>query len=121
MSAGWRTDPALSRNSKPPPFRRWRIHRRKEAFHGGVAPYVSGPAHRTIDAIVGHEPLELLACVLAAAVGVIQQGAREPARSPSTTCRDELRAHLGFHRPATTRRENRSITAARGQPSAVQT
>ena len=83
MSAGWRTDPALSRNSKPPPFRRWRIHRRKEAFHGGVAPYVSGPAHRTIDAIVGHEPLELLACVLAAAVGVIRRapGARQIAIS----------------------------------------
>ena len=26
MSAGWRTDPALSRNPKPPPFTRWRIH-----------------------------------------------------------------------------------------------
>jgi hypothetical protein len=28
MSAAGRTDPALSRNPKPPPFRRWRIHSR---------------------------------------------------------------------------------------------
>jgi hypothetical protein len=26
-SAEWRTDPALSRNLKPPPFRRWSVHR----------------------------------------------------------------------------------------------
>ena len=32
MSAGRRTDPALSRNSKPPPFRRWLIHVQDAAF-----------------------------------------------------------------------------------------
>src|SRR5580692_11235251 len=47
--------------------------------HGGVVPHVSGTAHRTVDAIVGHQPLELLARVLAAPVGVMQQRIRAPA------------------------------------------
>ena len=36
------------------------FQRREEAFHGSVIPYVSGTAHRTVDAIVGDQPLELV-------------------------------------------------------------
>ena len=43
------------------------FQRREEAFHGGVVPYVSGTAHRTVDAVIDHQPLELLTRILAAA------------------------------------------------------
>ena len=36
------------------------LERGEEASHRGVVPDISGPAHRTGDAAVGHEPLELL-------------------------------------------------------------
>ena len=52
------------------------FQRRKEAFPGGVVPYVSGTTQRTVDAIVGDQPLELLTRILPAAVGVPQQGIR---------------------------------------------
>ena len=42
------------------------FQRREEAFHCGVVPHVSGMAHRTVDAIVGDQPLKLLARALAA-------------------------------------------------------
>ena len=40
------------------------LHRREEALQCRVVPDVARPAHRAGDAIVGHQPLELLACVL---------------------------------------------------------
>jgi hypothetical protein len=35
-------------------------------------PNIARSAHRTDDAVISHEPLELLASVLAAAIGVMQ-------------------------------------------------
>src|SRR3546814_9315266 len=35
------------------------LERGEEALHGGIIPYIAGPAHRAGDPIVGHEPLEL--------------------------------------------------------------
>jgi hypothetical protein len=45
----------------------------EEAFHRSIVSDVAGPAHRAGDAVVGHQPLELLAGILAARVGVMQQ------------------------------------------------
>src|SRR5215510_4671086 len=42
------------------------LQRREEALHRGVVPHIAGSAHRTGDAAVGQQPLELLARVLAA-------------------------------------------------------
>ena len=57
-------------------------------LHGSVVPHVAGSAHRADDAVVGHQPLELLAGVLAAAVGV-----NEKSSSPDcSSCGDDRRA-----------------------------
>jgi hypothetical protein len=48
----------------------------EEALHSGVVPDIAGSAHRTNDAIVGHQALELLARLLAGPVGMMQQGVR---------------------------------------------
>ena len=40
------------------------LQRGEEALHRGVVPDVAGSAHRTGDAVVGHQPLELLAGIL---------------------------------------------------------
>ena len=52
--------------------------------------------------MIGHQPLELLAGVLAAAIGMMQQSVRF---APSPDCHhqgvgDELGRHRGVHRPA---------------------
>jgi hypothetical protein len=44
------------------------LQRGEEALHRGVVLDVAGPAHGTDDAIVGHQPVELLARILAALV-----------------------------------------------------
>ena len=52
--------------------------------------------------MIGHQALELLAGVLAAAIGVMQQGvglAASPDRHHQRIGH-ELRGHLGLHRPA---------------------
>jgi len=52
--------------------------------------------------VIRHEPLELLAVVLAATVGMVQQRIRL-APSPDRhhqRIRDQLRSHRGTHRPA---------------------
>src|SRR5262249_52460080 len=49
------------------------LQRREEALHRGVVPHIARSAHRTDDAAVGQQPLELLARVLAAAIRVMQQ------------------------------------------------
>ena len=60
------------------------------------------PAHRAGDAAVGHQPLELLAGILAALIGVMQQGiglAAPPDRHDQCIG-DELGSHLRLHRPS---------------------
>jgi hypothetical protein len=47
------------------------VQRREEALHRCIVPDVARTAHRTDDAVIGHQPLELLAGVLAAAIGVM--------------------------------------------------
>src|SRR4029077_12637951 len=49
------------------------LQRREEALHRGVVPHIARSAHRTDDAAVGQQPLELLARVLAAAIRVMQR------------------------------------------------
>ena len=52
--------------------------------------------------MIGHQPLELLAGVLAAAIGVMQQriGLAAPPDRHHQGIGDELRRHRGAHRPA---------------------
>ena len=49
------------------------LQRREEAFHCCVIPDVTRTTHRADDAVIGHQLLELLAGVLAAAIRVMQQ------------------------------------------------
>ena len=49
------------------------LQRREEALHGCTVPYISRSAHAANDAAVGHQSLELLAAILAALIGVMQQ------------------------------------------------
>ncbi len=49
------------------------LERGEEALHGRVVPDIAGPAHRAGDAEIGHQALELLAGILAALAGVVQQ------------------------------------------------
>src|SRR5438046_7694002 len=49
------------------------LQRREEAIQRGIVPDVARTAHRTDDAVIGHQLLELLAGVLAATVGMMQQ------------------------------------------------
>ena len=46
----------------------------EDALHRRIVPDVAGPAHATDDAVVGQEPLEGLAGVLAAPTGVMPHG-----------------------------------------------
>jgi len=78
------------------------LHRREEALHCRVVRDVARPAHRAGDAIVGHQPLELLAHVLASLVRVMQQGV---GLSASPDCHHqrighELSGHGVAHRPS---------------------
>ena len=64
--------------------------------------------------MIGHQSLELLTGVLAAAIRVMQQRiglAASPDRHQQRVGH-ELRCHLAFIDQPTTRRENRSMTAA---------
>jgi len=49
--------------------------------------------------VIGHQPLELLAAVLAAAIGVVQQriGFAPPPDRHHQSIRDELRRHRCAH------------------------
>ena len=62
--------------------------------------------------MVGHQPLELFAGVLAALVGVMQQGVRlaSPPDSHHQGVGDELGLIAAFIDQLTTRRENGSTT-----------
>src|SRR5262249_39515922 len=90
------------------------LQRREEALHRGVVPHIAGSAHRTNDAAVGHQPLELLARVLAAAIGVMQQciglSATPIAITSASVTSCAVMAAL-IDQP-TTRGEKRSMTGA---------
>lgn len=76
--------------------------RREKAFHGCIVPDVAGPAHRTGDAVVGHQALELFARILASLVGMMEKTVEltlTPDRHDEGVG-DELRRHLCLHRPA---------------------
>ena len=76
----------------PDPFG---FQRREEAFHRRVVPDISGPAHRTGDAVISHQPLERFASILAALVGMMQQLLRS---TSAPDCHDQgIRDHLGRH------------------------
>src|SRR5438132_13362669 len=78
------------------------LQRREEALHRGIVPDVARTAHRTDDAVIGHQLLELLAGVLAATVGMMHQRigfAPSPDRHHRGIA-DELRRHRSPHRPA---------------------
>ena len=62
----------------------------------------SGTAHRTDDAVIGHQLLELLAGLLAAAVGMMQQriGFTPSPDRHHQGMGDELRCHSSAHGPA---------------------
>src|SRR5690606_13621217 len=78
------------------------FERREEALHRGIVPDVTRSAHRTGDAVVGHQALELLAGILAALVRMMKQAvglAAAPDRHDEGVG-DELSCHLGLHRPA---------------------
>lgn len=78
------------------------LERGEEAFHGGIFPDIAGPAHRAGDAIVSHQPLELLTGILAALVRMMQQGiwlAPPPDRHDQRVG-NELGCHGVAHRPA---------------------
>src|SRR6201982_3003980 len=52
------------------------LQRREEALHRGVVPDVARTAHRTDDAVVGHQLLELLAGILSSPGGLSEQRIR---------------------------------------------
>src|SRR5690606_34354646 len=78
------------------------LQAREEALHRRVVPDVAGSAHAAGDPLIPQQPLELLAGVLTALVGVMQQllrPAAPPDRHDQRIC-DQLRGHLATHRPA---------------------
>ena len=90
------------------------LERGKEALHRRIVPDIARAAHGTDDAVIGHQPLELLAGVLAATVGVMQQRIGLALRqiaiiSASVTSCAVMVALID---QPTARRENRSMTAA---------
>src|SRR5207302_10321087 len=61
------------------------LQRREDALHRGIVPDVARTAHRTDDAVIGHQLLELLAGILAATVGMMQQRIGLPRRQIAIT------------------------------------
>lgn len=93
-----------------------RLERREEALHCHIVADIARTAHRANDAIVYHQPLELLAAVLAAAIGVMQQCIGF-APSPDRHRRrvgNELCVTAALIDQPTTRRKNRSASPERG-------
>src|SRR4051794_622570 len=89
------------------------LQRREEALHRRIVPDVAGSAHAADDAAVDHQPLELLAGVLAALIGVMQQLIRlaTPPDRHQQGVSDNWAVMPALIDQPTTRRENRSITA----------
>jgi hypothetical protein len=90
------------------------LQRREEALHRCIVPDVARTAHRTDDAVIGHQLLELLAGVLAAAVGIMQQRIGLPRRQIAITRASVTSCAViaALIDQPITRREKRSITAA---------
>ena len=78
------------------------LQRGEEALRCRIVPDIARTAHRTDDAMIGHQALELLASVLAAAIGVMQQrvGFASAPDCHHQGVRDELPRHRRAHRPA---------------------
>ena len=79
-----------------------------------IVPDVARTAHRTGDAVIRHQLLELLAGVLAATIGVMQQRIGLPRRQIAITRASvtDCAVIAALIDQPTTRRENRSTTAA---------
>ena len=77
-----------------------------------TSPDIAGSAHAADDAAVGHQPLELLAGVLAALIRVVLVRLAAPPHGHQQSVRDQLGVMPALIDQPTTRRENRSITAA---------
>ena len=78
------------------------LQRGEEALHRGIVPDIAGSAHATGHAVVSQEPLEGLTGVLAAPIGVMQDGLRltSPPDRHHKRISDELRGHRRLHGPA---------------------
>lgn len=90
------------------------LQRGEEALHCGVISDVARPAHRTGHVVVGHQPLGLLARILAARSEWCSRASGIPRRqisiiSASVTSRAVM---LSLIDQPTTRREKRSMTTA---------
>ena len=83
------------------PRRALGLQRGEEAFHRRVVPTVAGAAHATREALVRQEPLERLADVLAAPIGVMQHGLglAPPPHRHHQRIGDQLRRHRRTHGP----------------------
>ena len=90
------------------------LERGEEVLHRGIVPDVVGPAHATDHAVVGQEPLEGLAGVLAAPLRVGNTASGVPRRQIAITSASMTSCVVIVARmdQPTTRRENRSTTAA---------
>ena len=78
------------------------LERGEEALHRRVVPHVARPAHAADHAMIDQQALELLAGVLAALVGMMQQGVRFAATPDrhDQGIGDKLCRHARAHRPA---------------------
>ena len=84
------------------PRRAFGIQRGEETFHRRVVPAVAGTAHAMCRALVHQEPLERLAGVLAASIGVMQYGLgfASPPDGHHQRIGDPLCRHRRLHGPA---------------------
>ena len=78
------------------------LERGEEALHRGIVPAVAGSAHATGHAVVSQQPLEGLTGVLAAPIGMMQDGLRlaSPPDRHHKCIGDQLRGHRRMHGPA---------------------
>ena len=75
--------PRLIARDVPCTVRALEFQRGEEALHCGIVPAVASAAHAAGNSLIGEQALEVLARVLAALVGMMQQRDRD-ARSPSS-------------------------------------
>ena len=78
------------------------LERREEAFHCLIIPDVAGARQAAHDAVLDHQALALLARILRAAIGMMQQlaGASPPPQRHHQRIADQVCRHRGLHRPA---------------------
>src|SRR5690606_24819790 len=77
------------------------LHGREEALHGCVVPAISLATHTAGDTLIGQQPLEILAGVLAALIGMMYQGHRltTPPDRHHQGINYQLCRHVLAHRP----------------------